>query len=384
MLKHPHTEVGVRPIGRIAEHRLWQNETTNTSSLGCLGCPERNICGGLAIAAGIMNCLDFCCGRPATCDKPCRNNPDYALRVREVGTFSLDNVPRTSVLAAPSLPPVISVLFHGDCREERIGPEPVALPLYKMLNRREGTVRFGSHEALCAEFGLLPGTPVVLTGTEQDPPLERWWGYGSKRREIIRGLKAIGIILTTTPNFSLFVDVPRHVDLHAMKRIALVHSEFLDEGLPAALHVNGRTETDFRRWGAFIAARTEVSHLAYEFTTGTGRAARRDLHADWLVGVVAAAGRPLDLVMRGGIDLLPRFTAVFNRVSVFETWSFMKTMKRRRAVSRANDSPSWRRAPTAVGAPLDLLLAANRTEVRQWIERKAAPRELPIRPAAIR
>jgi hypothetical protein len=34
-------------------------------------------------------------------------------------------------------------------------------------------------------------------------------------------------------------------DLHSIKRIALVHSEFLDEGLPAALHVNGRSEADF-------------------------------------------------------------------------------------------------------------------------------------------
>jgi len=173
---------------------------------------------------------------------------------------------------------------------------------------------------------------------------------------------------------------PRRPSCH----IALVHSEFLDEGLPAALHVNGRTETDFLRWSAFIAARPEITHLAYEFTTGTGRAARRDLHADWLAGIAAAAGRPLDRVIRGGIDLLPRFVALFNRVSVFETWSLMKTMKRRRAVPRVHESPGWRRTPTAVGAPLDLLLAMNRTEVQQWIEREAAPQELPSRPAAIR
>ena len=160
-----------------------------------------------------------------------------------------------------------------------MGPAPVSLPLYQLFSRRDGTVRFETHEALCTNFGLAVGTPVVLTGTDQDPPLERWWGYQSHRREIIRALRALGVAMTTTPNFSLFVDVPRHVDLHAIKRIGLVHSEFLAAGLPCALHVNGRVETDFRRWAAYVRARPEVTHIAYEFTTGT--AARCAVSSTW-------------------------------------------------------------------------------------------------------
>lgn len=377
MLKQPVKIADAGPVARIAERKLWQDETRNTPSLGCWNCPERGICGGLSITAGLMNCLDLCCGRPADCDKACRNNHDYALRVREVGTFALDNVPRAAVLPAPSLPLVAPVLFHGNCREEPVGPAAVALPLYRMFNRRDGTLRYDSHEALCAAFRLAPGTSVVLTGTDQDPPLERWWGMGARRREIARGLRAMGVALTTTPNFSLFVDVPRHVDLHAIKRIALVHWELLDEGLPAALHVNGRSETDFRRWGIYVRARPEITHLAYEFTTGTGRAARRELHADWLAGIAIAADRPLDLIVRGGIDLLPRLTAVFNRVSVLETWSFMKTMKRQRAVPRGNASPGWQSSPSAIGAPLDSLFALNRKAVESWIEGQAAMQAAP-------
>jgi hypothetical protein len=276
------------------------------------------------------------------------------------------------VLTAPELPLVVPVLFHGNCRNERLGPAPVAMPLYAMFSRREADLRFGSHEALCRAFGLVPGTPVVLTGTDQDPPLERWWGYEGRRREIIRALRALGVVLSTTPNFSLFVDVPRHVDLHAIKRIALAHGEFQDEGLPTALHVNGRSETDFRRWGAYVRQRPEITHLAYEFTTGTGRAARRERHADWLAGVANDTGRPLDLIVRGGIDLLPRLTSVFSRVTVLETWSFMKTMKRQQALPRPGRSLAWRPAPSALGAPLDGLFAANRTAVRNWIEEQAA------------
>jgi hypothetical protein len=260
MLKQRPKNAEQRPAASIPERKLWQDELRNTPSLGCWGCPERVLCGSLAVAAGLTSCLDLCCGTPTKCDKPCRNNPDYALRVREVDTFSLDNIPRAPVLAAPALPSVVPVLFHGDCRAELLGPEPVALPLYKMFSRRQGKLRFESHEALCAAFGLLPGTPVVLTGTDRDPPLERWWGYESRRREIIPELRAIGAVMTTTPNFSLFVDVPRHVDLHAIKRIGLVHWEFVVEGLPCALHVNGRAETDFRRWPHAQRSRTSPTN----------------------------------------------------------------------------------------------------------------------------
>lgn len=381
MLKTPLKAPAISSSG-IPERKLWQNEKHHTMSLGCMGCPEKELCGTLSVQAGLMSCLDLCCGKPDKCDKPCRNNPDYALRVREVGTFSLDNIPRTRVLAGPPLPLVVPVIFHGDCHTNPMGPTPFALPLYEMFRRRNGELRFGSHEEVCAEFSLIPGTPLLLTGTDQDPPLERWWGYGSRRREIIRGLRAIGVVLTTTPNFSVFVDVPRHVDLHAIKRIGLVHWEFLDEGMPCALHVNGRTETDFRRWGSFVRARPEVTCIAYEFTTGTARAARREFHLNWLTDIAASAKRPLDLIVRGGIQELPRLTAAFNRVSVLETWSFMKTIKRKRAVATSNGNIQWRNYPTALGAPLDSLFETNQTEVRRWIEHRSQASSLPAKAAA--
>ena len=366
---------------RIPERKLWQDEGRNTPSIGCWGCPDRVLCDGLAVRAGLTSCLDLCCGRPSKCDRPCRNNPDYALRVREVGTFALENVPRAPILAPPILPAVVPVLFHGDSRSTPIGSVTVALPLYKMFSRRTGLLRFQSHEALCAEFGLVPGTPVVLTGTDEIPPLERWWGYQSRRREIIRGLRALGIVMSTTPNFSLFVDVPRHVDLHAIKRIALVHAEFLTEGLPCALHVNGRAEADFRRWAAYVRARPEVTHLAYEFTTGTARAARRPRHVEGLVNIAQSAGRPLDLIVRGGIEILPQLAAAFGRVSVLETWSFMKTMKRQRAVPLERRQDTLAAFTYRFGCATGSLFDANRGEVRHWIEGRMS---MQIAPADIK
>jgi hypothetical protein len=373
MLKTRGARPAAAPPTEIAKRRLWHDERRHTPCLGCWVCPERHPRGTLAVAAGITSCLDLCCGTPASCDRPCRNHHDYALRVREVGGFELATVPRAPVLAALKLPPSVSVIFHGDSRSELLGPAPVALPLYCMFRRRTGELRFRRHEELCAEFGLVPGTAIVLTGTDQDPPLERWWGLQSRRREIVSALSALGVVMSTTPNFSLFGDVPRHVDLHAIKRIGLVHAEFLEGGVPCALHVNGRTDTDFQNWVEYVRARPEVTHLAYEFTTGAARAARRNYHLENLIGVAEAAERPLGLLVRGGIEVLPRLRAAFDNVTVLETLTFMKTMMRQRLVLREDGSARWRSSPTVPGAPVDPLFAVNQAGVRSWIEGTISP-----------
>lgn len=356
------------------ERRLWHDETRNTPSFGCLGCRERELCGRLRMMAAFYDCLQFCCGKPDGCDRVCRNHPDYVDRVREVDGFALDNVPRAGRLEAPDLPHLVPVIFHGNRRESAVLHRAVALPLYRLFGRRTGTPHYTNHAALCAAFGIASGTTIILTGTDRDRPLERWWGLGEGgRRPIVRALKAAGVGLVTTPNYSLFIDRPRWDDLHAMKRIAIIHQEFLSEGMPAALHVNGRTETDFRRWADYVAARPEVTHIAYEFTTGTGWVGRSELHATWLAGLAAAVGRPLHLVVRGGVEALPKLTPAFARITSLDTSIFMKTMMRQRAVPAGNARLAWRRASTPAGAPVDDLFADNLTMVDHWYADVAAP-----------
>lgn len=352
------------------ERRMWHDGVRNMPSLGCATCPEHSICGGLQIKEPMFDCLDFCCGKPARCDKVCRNHPDYAGHIREIATFALDTIPRLGPLTAPKLPQVVPMLFHGSSRSLAVASSAVALPLARMFNRRDGSVRYDSHDSLCAAYGIEPGSLIVLSGTDHDAPLERWWGFGEpKRRDLIRTLRRIGVALTTTPNYSLFIDVPRWDDLHAMKRIALAHHEFLSEGLPAALHVNGRTDTDFRRWTEYIALRPEVTHLAYEFTTGTAWAGRQQQHASWLCELAAVVGRPLTLVLRGGIEVLPDLARAFAYVTVVDTSSFMKTMMRQRA--SLNGHVDWLPAPTDEGAPVDELFAHNVNAVQAWIGKVA-------------
>ncbi len=361
MLTRTVPDAPATPRSPRKERRLWHDETRNPSCLGCSGCPELRVCGGLRLKLRSFDCLDFCCGNPSACDRVCRNNPDYVERVREVGGFDLAKVPRARPLVAPELPLIVPVLFHGSARVARIAPPAAALSLYQMFSRRTGEPRYASHEALCAAFCVMPGTPLVLTGTDRDRPLERWWGLGGERRRaVIRAARLAGVVMATAPNFSLFLDRPRWDDLHAMKRIALVHWEFMEEGLPAALHVNGRAEADFARWASYLASRPEITHVAYEFGTGTGWAGRREQHATWLVSLARSVGRPLALVVRGGTDMLPSLSSAYASVTVLETNVFMKTVMRQRAVSAGAGAPlSWQASPTPPGAPLDGLWADN-------------------------
>ncbi len=348
--------------------QLWHDEKRNPPALGCQGCPEQALC-GVCVAASYFNCLTYCCSQPSTCASVCRANPDYADRVLEVNEFTLDNVPRGKRLEAPALPQAVPIIFHASSRSGAALPGFAALSLCTMFSRRTGAARFISSDALRDGYRLAPDTELLVTGIGEDDAIERWWELGMPARAaFIRTLRATGIGLMTTPNYSVTVNAPRWDDLYAIKRIGLVYAEMIGEGMPTALHVNGRTDRDFKRWAEFITARDEITHIAYEFTTGTGWPMRLERHADWLCGLGRDVGRPLHLVIRGAADLVARFAATFTGVTVLETDSFIWAVKRRQAILKDAISIRTQPAPTDPGAPLDDLLASNILINRMRIE----------------
>lgn len=342
------------------ERRLW-DQPRLTPPLGCAVCQQFKECGGLRTASPILDCMDLCCGQPEVCTKVCRAKPkDFVDRVREVDGFDLTTVKKAPALQAPTLPSMVPVVYHGKKRSRRYPGGAVALSLYALLNKRTGDLKFSSREELCEAFKIASNSTIVLTGTDQDPPLERWWSYGeAKTDEIIRGLVGLGVALVSTPNYSLFANVPRWDDLHSMKRIAITFAQFIRGGLPAALHVNGRTADDFRRWAAFLQERPEVTHLAYEFGTGAGRAGRSSQHKDWLISLARSVDRPIYIVVRGGLDIVPSLAEAFASVTILDTSAFMKTMNRQRAQADGNIRVKWNSSPTSTTEELEALFEHN-------------------------
>lgn len=351
---------GNHGFGSQRKDQLWHNGTLNTPSLGCQRCFERSVCGGLQLKHSLYDCLGFCCGNPSECDRICRNRAEaIPVAVREVDGWDLDNVPRTQVLEHPPLPCVVPVIYHRGRRANPFQAPTVCLRLYDVALGSDDPARYKSRPALTGNFGVREDATIILTGTDEDAPIERWWSLGRRRLDLIRNLRELGIALVTTPNFSMFTDRPRWDDLHSMKRIAIVQEEFAREGLPAALHINARTERDWERWTRYISDRNEITHIAVEFATGAGWATRTAWHVEQLSLLGRAVGRPLHLILRGGLRSLPMIAAAFERCTLLETTTFMKTVKRQKAICLSSSAIKWQQSPTSRDQTLDCLLDEN-------------------------
>jgi hypothetical protein len=279
-------------------------------------------------------------------------------RFREVGGFDLDNIPRVQPVAVVPLPEVIPCIDHKYSRSATLLEPVVAIPLYELFHMATGEPLVRTREELAGRFLIREDATVVATGVARDSKLEAWWAFTDRHR-VLTTLRDLGIALVTAPNYSLFLDVPRPDNLHGMKRIGLSWAELMDAGVPAALHLNARTDHDYRRWRQFIVDRGEVELIAFEFGTGAGFRGRIDWHVDQLCRLADRVDRDLVLVVRGGIQVLARLRRHFSKVILIETDAFAKTRKRRRATLSESGRLKWPSEKTPKGAPLDDLLAHN-------------------------
>ena len=359
------------PSRRFKEpQKLWDYPSRHAQSLGCPTCIERDHCGGVHTDAGVFDCRDLCtCADKSKCDMVCRFNPSlFVARMCEIGGLDFHNTPRTSTNGVPTMPLVVPMVYHRYSRAAMLNEPVVALSLYDLVNFATGTLRVTSRADLALRFLIPEGAEVFVSGVEKDGPIEWWWN-SKDRGALIASLNELGISLATTPNYSVLTDVPRTDNLHAMKRILLTWTEMASAGLPTALHVNARTEHDYLRWADLIIERREIEILAFEFASGCGWGERIDWHVTQLCGLAERVGRPLAIVVRGGGRKLEALRWHFAKVTLIETESFARAIKRRRAYTTETGRLKWAKCSTPVGAPIDDLLAHNVRVVRASYEK---------------
>ncbi len=339
---------------------LWDDAETASASLGCWNCVDRGACGGAHKGSNFYDCNDYCrCIDKGACDLVCRGNPiAYVARVREIGGFDLNAARRAQPVSIDPLPSMVPLIEHNSKREGRLNFPIVAIPLYALIDLGSASLRFEDRDALAERFGIDPQARLVVSGVARDNDIERYWELPN-RPELLAHLQSIGIALITPPNFSVLTDVPRTDNLHAMKRIMLAWVEMAEAGLPAALHVNARTERDYQRWAELIAARSEIQSIAVEFATGAGRGSRIDWHVARLRQLAANVNRPLRLIVRGGARVMENLRQSFDAVTVIDTDAFHKTRCRKQAYFTESGKLNWRGHPTAPGELLDGLLQHN-------------------------
>ena len=352
------------------ERRRWDDVLNEPLPLGCLNCIERDNCGGIHKRQLDYDCLGDCCGEPATCDNVCPRDLDkYMLRYREVDGFELDNVPRAMPCLPPDLPTYVPFIFHGNRRRELLNVPVVALPLHKFYSRRDGSLHYKTRAAIDEAFCISTNARIVLVGCGRDAPIEAWWGLSAQRRTILKALSDLGIELVTAPNYSVFTDVPRHDNLYNLKRIGVAWHESVDCGLPSALHLNGRTEHDYERLALFIRRRAEVTDVAFEFKTGGSWRGRSAFHQRHLAEIGRKSGKPLRMLMVGGLAAIPVLAPAYAKLTYIDTNAFMKAMYRQKLVAGNEGNILGVTDRTQHGAPVDTLLARNIEVMRAHVQR---------------
>ena len=355
--------LGSRQANRTIIRKLSHQPDNWQISMFCIGCPDLDRCGGIAAQAG-GHCYMHCCGGKAECQTVCRKNPAFKAQFREIGGFDLENTPRVAPVPHPALHGTAPLILHGKRRSTLVRAAMFTLKLRDVVDMKTGVLRYSTREELADGLKIDPAAQIIVTGIEQDRWVEPWWSLGrAHRRLLLTEFSGLGIALVTPPNFSLFCDQPRPSDFSAMKRIAMVQSEFLAAGIPCAIHPHFRTETDSARWISFVAERPEIQTIAYEFTTGAGRTYARQLHIDHLARLAESAGRPLDLVIRGDQRIIPVLTRYYRNIVYIDTNAFMKSIYRKMAIRTDDRFLDWQSVETPANISLEALMQHNVDEV---------------------
>lgn len=339
--------------------RLRHNETKPVS-LGCIECPDYGECGGLQLAEAVFDCASLCvCDSPRDCQFVCRRDPvKFVRRVREVGGFGLGNVPRAPTLTHRKLPGMVPLLYHGYRRKRLLKAAAVAIRLADLYEFATGRIKFKSKKEVAQRFRFDPSAKLVVIGIDKDRRIEPYWGAGRAAR-VMDALTALEPDVVTTPNFSLFINAPRYDNLHSIKRIAICWQELVAAGVPTSLHVNARTPVDWQRWTEFVAGREEVCSVSFEFLTGAAVIERGTYHARKLCDLASAAGRPLQLVTRGGRRHLDLLRGSFDEVVLVDSGAFVKAVHRRLIYLDPAGVARWGLTRTEQGHPIDHILQHN-------------------------
>lgn len=349
------------PRAPTAATALMDDAQIHSATLSCRTCPLWEQCGGLHCKANLVGCEELCCGGSVFCTTVCPRHPSFLQQFSEVGGFDLLTVPQCIDHPIHLPQKIVPLIYHGSSRAQPFRSLFIALRLSDLIDFRRRSSRFRTRQQLCDAFSVESDSSIIVTGVDHDPAVEAIWELGSDRRRVFGEIAGLGVSCATTPNFSMILDVPRHDNLHAMQKIAIVYSEMSNCGLATALHVNGRTEFDFIRWGSFLRARPNIRAIAYEFITGSGLSIRMPKHAAWLNALQEHAGRPLICVMRGNPAALDLLSSSFDVIYI-ETTSFVKTVKRQASIRFGNSSLRW---GTKEEGEVSTALENNFSEVRR-------------------
>ncbi len=338
---------------------------------GCQRCALLQQCGGMRNERALLTCIDQFCNCDGDCDNVCPNHPEYAKRVREIGGFG------THRMGPPQqrdvrLPVYVPLIHHGYCRHSKLNVEAVAICPYDFLKLENGRYvsRVNDQVSLRQKFKISDHSKLILCGTAKDKPLERYWSH-RRRDKTMDVIAQVKPCLYIAPNFSMFLDVPRHDNLFNIKRQLLCISELSAAGVSVVPHISATMPKDWSNWRSFLDEHIEIQHIAFNFQTGYSKPHVGSKALSLLFQLQQDLGRDLSLIMIGGSQFLSAATMHFSRLTVIDSTPFMKSFMRRRLILNGTGKQTWVKYPTKLGTPIDHLLHMNAERYASQIARKA-------------
>jgi hypothetical protein len=344
----------------------WHFRSDQPVSFNCRSCFLLNICGGLRVKGPAMDCLRFCCGKH-DCEMVCPNSPNhYARRLQEIRGFGLENVRRCAPVQFERIHGYAPLIHHAYSRNGTFPGEIVSLSLYELLDR-DGAPKYFSRSDVARQFRIRTDARLIITGVDVDALLERVW-RSTHREAIAVMLKSLEVSLVTSPNFSVYNNVPRSENLYNIKRTALVAQELLELRVPIAIHINACTETDYFRYSEFLAARPEFEAISFEFITGPGYPSRISWHVKKLIELSNFVARPLQLVIRGGTSTLGPLSKAFPNILAIDSDPLQCALRRKRMIFGNDGRVRYVDNKLPKGEPVDDLLVQNASAARAEVE----------------
>ena len=346
----------------------------------CRQCCYFSVCDGIESEFGLLDCFELCRFKrqPSASSTPCHCNgkecnsvcpfkPDFSQWLREVNGLCFDNLAQIGQTAL-SLPQYIPLIHHGYSRSKPLDWPVVAIETYEVFRLQEGRYRAIAHtpDELRKAFCLAPCVSVLLVGTTDDSPLERYWAY-RRRDDAARQLAPLGVLAAIGPNFSHFLDVPRTDNLFNRKRQLICLEELHRAGICPIPHLSTVAPGDWRFWQQYLATRPAVDVVAIEFQTGNKNQVEGRKVLDRLATIQQQIGRPLHLIVIGGGQFTEYAAERFTRLTLVDSAPFMAAVKRRAFGERVGRR-SWQETFTLARQPLDDLLLGNVTGYSGWLD----------------
>jgi hypothetical protein len=360
----------LRPHGQIARN--------------CTKCVHFADCGGIEPELNLFNvdCIQANCCSPSSirgddgvidCDNVCPNNPKYFKQLHEIGGLSFDKIPTIRQLPT-SLPIYIPHIYLRYSKKMFINWPIVSLDTYQVVrvrNKKMKTIA-DTPARLRSAFGLAATTAIVLRGVADDVPLERYWSYRNRDR-IPDQLQQLDVELAIGPNYSHFLDVPRHDNLFNRKRQLICLDEFQRANLNLSPHLNAVQQGDWVYWERFLCENPSVNTVAVEFQTGNRSLIEGQRVITRVANLQDRVGRRIHPVVIGGTQFLESFSKHFDTCTFIDSTPFMKTIHRKLMVAIKDSMKfKWRSSHTKPGDPLDEYIIHNITHYSEWIRNRWA------------